>query len=238
MHPPRRDRRLTLGIPSSLVGRVEPPRTNGAASAGAEGRATRYIAEVRRILGRFGVRRHVPKGASLFSVGDTGRHLYIVESGRIDASLPDDPGGYAIASFHPGASFMFDLDGCYLAVCTAAEDSAVINLPYHRLRKLSQQGMELRLLLRQCNAFDLKSFLDLCYPAAGRFRLVHPPGRERAAESGDTERGPQNAPPLRHSPHSCAAPGGPPRRRRRRARSHDQPPSNPDSGGAPREGEE
>ena len=181
MRPSRRYRRPTAKRSPPVVPPVEPFEVNGATSVTAAERASRYIAEVRRILGRFGARRPLAKGDSLFRPGDTARHLYIIESGQIDVTLPEDAGHYPIASFHPGASFLFDFGGHHVAACEAAVDTVVIDLPYRRLRRLSQQGMELRLLLGQCHAFDLKSFLDVCYPPGGRFKVVHTSGTGEAS---------------------------------------------------------
>lgn len=215
----RRDRRLTIRTPTPVLGPLDPSEMNGAMSANAERRASRYISEVRRILGRFGTRRRIEKGRPLFTPEDRARHLYIIESGRIDASLADDAGAYPIASFHPGATFVFDFGGHHVAVCEAGEDSTVIDLPYGRLKRLSRQGMELRLLMRQCHAFDLKSFLDICYPAGGRFSLIRAPGRDRQAESGVAEKENNDGRAAGRSPrHGGAKPDQPPRPPSRRAR--------------------
>ena len=219
MRRSRRDRRLTLGTATPVVAPLDPADTEGSAGAAAERRADRYVAEVRRILGRFGTRRRVAKGDPLFGPEDRARHLYIIESGRIDASLPDDSGNHPLASFHPGATFVFDFGGQHVALCEAGEDSVVIDLPYGRLKRLSRQGMELRLLLRQCHAFDLKSFLDICYPAGSRLHLARAPGRERLAESGDAEKNHQEGRAAGRSPHPGAdATPKPPSRRSRSVR--------------------
>lgn len=139
-------------------------------------RADAYVHEVRRILARFGRQRILPAGGSLFDPADTSRHLYIVESGTIDISLPEDPARHPIASFHAGAIFLFDFGGYQVASLEAAEESMVIDLPFPRLDRLCRQEMDLRLLLRQCHAFDVKSFLDVCYPARSRVRLAHNAG--------------------------------------------------------------
>lgn len=145
---------------------------NGARSSVAARQPDGYVREVRRILGRFGTRRTIRAGESLFDPADTSGHLYIVESGTIDVSLPDDPAHHPLASFHAGAVFLFDFGGYQVASLEAAEESVAIDLPLARMNRLCRQ-VELRLLLRQCHAFDLKSFLDVCYPARSRFRLVH-----------------------------------------------------------------
>lgn len=152
-----------------------------AANAATRQRADRYVAELLRILGRFGARKRVPKGASLFEPGETSRHLYMIESGTIDVCLPEDPARHPIASFHAGASFLLDFGGYQVASLEAAEESVVVDIPFGRLRRLCRQEMELRLLLRQCHAFDVKSFLDVCYPGRSRFRLVR---RREAAGHG------------------------------------------------------
>lgn len=145
---------------------------DGNAIAAATRRADRHIAELRRILARFGTHKQLAEGASLFDSRDTSRHVYIVKSGLIDICLPEDSSRRAIASFHPGACFLFDFGGYRVAAIAAAEDSEMIDIPFSRLRRLCRQEMDLRLLLRQCHAFDLKSFLDLCYPARNRVRLA------------------------------------------------------------------
>ena len=156
-----------------LTDPVNAADTGCAARNGAALEADGYVQEVRRILARFGTSRTIPAGASLFEPADMSRHLYIVESGRIDISLPEDPAGYPLASFHAGAIFLFDFGGHQIASLEAAEETVVIDLPFARLDRLCRQEMDLRLLLRQCHAFDLKSFLDVCYPARSRFRLAH-----------------------------------------------------------------
>lgn len=161
--------------------------TRNAAGRHADG----YVREVRRILARFGTPKAFSAGASLFDPADTSRRLYIVESGTIDISLPDDPAHHPLASFHAGAIFQFDLGSYQIASIEAAEDSVVIDLPFSRLDRLCRQEMELRLLLRQCHAFDLKSFLDVCYPARSRFRLAHK--MEAMEEPSEATRNPSTA---------------------------------------------
>lgn len=168
----RRRESLANGKAPADAGPVRVPAAIISASAGTEQRADQYIAEVRRILARFGTRRKIEKGASLFEPGDASRHLYIVESGTIDISFPECPEHRPIASFRSGACFLFDLGGYQVAELAAAEASEVIDIPFARLDRLCRQEMDLRLLLGQCHAFDLKSFLDVCYPARSRFRLV------------------------------------------------------------------
>ncbi len=164
---------LTLEGPSGVTDPIKGADLNGARSSVAARQPDGYVREVRRILGRFGTRRTICAGESLFDPADSSGHLYIVESGTIDVSLPDDPAHHPLASFHAGAVFLFDFGGYQVASLEAAEESVAIDLPLARMNRLCRQEMELRLLLRQCHAFDLKSFLDVCYPARSRFRLVH-----------------------------------------------------------------
>ena len=172
MSASRRIDQLEMGRPAEAADSMV---VNGEIAAQ---RADRYVSELRRILARFGTQRTLHRGASLFNPGDLSRHLYIIESGRIDIFLPEDPERHPVASFHPGASFLFDFGGYQVAALEAAEDSFVIDVPFGRLTRLCEQEMDLRMLLRQCHAFDLKSFLDACFPARSRFRLAH-----QAAES-------------------------------------------------------
>lgn len=172
MAPSRWTDRLTAGRGRGVTGPVSPCDAGVTAGTTTAPRADCYVAELLRILGRFGARKHVPKGASLFEPGDTSRHLYMVESGTIDICLPEDPARHPIASFRAGASFLLDFGGYQVAALEAAEESVVVDIPFARLRRLCRQEMELRLLLRQCHAFDVKSFLDVCYPGRSRFRVV------------------------------------------------------------------
>ena len=171
MSASRRIDQVTLGRPLEPA---DPVAVNGASAAEVSARRTdRYVTELRRILARFGTQRTLSRGDLLFDPGDTARHLYIVEDGRIDIFLPEDPERHPVASFHPGASFLFDFGGYQVAALEAAEDSVVIDVPFGRLTRLCEQEMDVRMLLRQCHAFDLKSFLDVCFPARSRFRLAH-----------------------------------------------------------------
>lgn len=144
--------------------------------------------ELWRIMRRFGLRRCLPAGALLFSPGDRARHLFFVESGMLDVFRPDEPDGLPVASFYPGACFTFDFGGFHVGTCEAREDSKVIGLPIERLRQLSQSETEVRLLLRQSHAFELKTFLDACHPAepmpAGARAAVNARRRPIDAEAG------------------------------------------------------
>ena len=226
--PSRWTDRLTAGRRPGAAGSISAYDGSFAAGTTTAPRADRYVAELLRILGRFGARKQVGKGASLFEPGDTSRHLYMVETGTIDICLPEDPARHPIASFRAGASFLLDFGGYQVAALEAAEESVVVDIPFSRLRRLCRQEMELRLLLRQCHAFDVKSFLDVCYPGRSRFRLVRRPEvageeseatrwEEAASVALEGEREFIIAPGAGAGPHSAARAG---RRRRigRRAR--------------------
>ncbi len=117
---------------------------------------------------------------------------------------------------------LFDFGGYQIAALEAAEESVVIDVPFARLSRLCQQEMDLRILLRQCHAFDIKSFLDVCYPGRSRFRLV--PRGDDAAEDSDTAGGPDRAfliPPEEDSRAYSGAGRGRRRRNGRRARRTD-----------------
>lgn len=164
--------RLVNGDATGLPDSGRAPHPAVSASVDPELGADRCVAEIRRILGRFGKRRQLGQGASLFDGCDTSRHVYIVTRGTIDVGLPETPGPRPIASFHSGACFLVDFGNYQVATLEAAETSEVIDIPFTRLKRLCRQEMDVRLLLRQCQAFDLRSFLDTCYPARSRFRLV------------------------------------------------------------------
>ena len=129
--------------------------------------------ELWRIMRRFGLRRCLPAGALLFSPGDRARHLFFVESGLLDVFRPDEPEGLPVASFYPGACFTFDFGGFHVGSCEAREASNVIGLPLERLRELSLAETELRLLMRQSHAFELKTFLDACHSAPPARPEIH-----------------------------------------------------------------
>lgn len=184
--------RLTSGHRPGATGPVSARDRCTTASATPRPTAGRYPGELLRILGRFGIRRQMPKGASLFEPRDTSRHFYMVESGAIDICLLEDPARRPIASFRAGASLLLDFGGYQVAALEAGEESVVIDIPFGRLRRLCRQEMELRLLLRQCHAFDVKSILDVCYPGRGRFRVV--PRRERAGDGAEATGWPKAGP--------------------------------------------
>lgn len=201
----RRPSTLTISDPSGLAGVADAYSESAYAGAAAADQESNYASELRKMLARLGARKPVPKGASLFDPSDSARHLYIVESGTIDVSLPEDPRRRPVASFHPGAGFLFDLGGHHIAAFEAAVDSTVIDLPVGHLRKLCRHEKELRLLLRQSHAFDLKSFLDVCYPVRSRIRLAHgagtrPTGCDDALVNGSKRRPKANGRSARTAP--------------------------------------
>lgn len=110
-----------------------------------------------------GARRRLQKGSQLARPGDTGRRLYVVESGLIEVFLRKVGGHFPIASFHAGACFFCDFNGTRLVQGVAAEASVVRDLPLDAFDRLDRQGIELRTLLLRCRPFDLQAFVAACY---------------------------------------------------------------------------
>lgn len=135
-------------------------------------RRDHYVTELRRLLPRLGARRCLAQGASLPDPTERSRHLFIVERGLIEVTLPEDRKRLPVASLHPGASFIIDVGWHRIAQIEAAADSCVVDLPFARLRTLCPDEADFRLLLQQVRALDLKAFLGACYPAEGRLRLI------------------------------------------------------------------
>jgi CRP-like cAMP-binding protein len=115
-------------------------------------------------LAGIGDRRNIQSGCSLFRAGDRGPHLYVIKRGLFEVFLQKDAGLCPVASFLPGASFVYDFCRFNVARCEAVEASEAIDIPLDRLNRLAREGIELRLLLYWCRSFDLRAFIDACYP--------------------------------------------------------------------------
>jgi hypothetical protein len=132
-----------------------------------------FVDEARVFAGWFGRKRRLARGSALFKPGDRTRDVFIVQSGALTVDIPRCDGGrMQIASFHAGACLYCDFERRHLVACIAETDCDIIELPYRRLEKLSRQGIEWRLLLRHCHAFELKTFLDACYPTQIQLRPI------------------------------------------------------------------
>lgn len=175
-------RRFSVMDPCGLTGSLIGLPYNALANCTSMEHRQHYVTELRKVLLRLGARRRLPQGTSLYNSTQRARHLYIVESGRIEVYLPEDRERLPVVSLRSGASFIFDFGGHQIADVEAAADSRVVDLPMARIRALCPDETDVRLLLQQVRPLDLKVFLDACYPAQGRFRLIRSAEEESRRE--------------------------------------------------------
>lgn len=145
----------------SLASRRQPEAPEDAAAGGAGHH--REAATAFDVLARIGDRRQMDGRSSLVLSSDRGAHLYLVESGLIEVILKRDAAGIPIASFESGAIFLCDADALDSLRYVAPRPSVIIDVPLSRLDRLAEEGLDLRLLLYWCPAFDLQAFVAACY---------------------------------------------------------------------------